>query len=129
EGDRCNPFNPPGADSVFRAGDRATIAALGLRSIDAPLAVGETLDLRGDLFVLTGPELTDTYRYTLRYQQLGTSNVGTIVTDGEGPKQNQSLGTLDTSGLPQGDYAAILELHKDGQIMRMITREFRLVSQ
>jgi hypothetical protein len=124
---RCNPFNPAGGNSVFRAVDSATIAAVGLRSIDTPTTVGNALDLRGDLFVFTGSEIERTYTYTLRYQKIGASNTGTIVANGQGPKRDESLGILATSALPAGDYAAILELHIDGEPPVVVSRGFRLV--
>jgi len=126
-GSRCNPFNPAGGASVFKAGGRATIAALGLQPIEAPVSKGRTLDLRGDLFVYTGPDATHTYKYTLRYKKMGTSTVGTIVANGQGPKRGQSLGVLNTSTLTAGDYQAILELHMDGSLLATVTRPFTLV--
>ena len=126
EGDRCNPFNPAGGQSVFRASDRATIAALGLQPIAGPLTVGETHNFRGDLFVFTGPDVEHTYSYTLRYQRIDAAIAGTIVADGQSPKRDESLGLLDTSNLPPGDYVAVLELHRDGAAMASVTREFRL---
>jgi hypothetical protein len=129
EGNRCNPFNPAGGASVFTTEDRATIAALGLQSIDATLTVGDTLDLRGDLFVFSGPGAPHTYSYTLRYHQAGTSHTGTIVANGVGPKRGESLGALDTSNLAPGTYSAILELYMDGKQLATATRQFSLVSR
>ena len=124
----CNPFNPPGETSVFKAGGRATIAALGLQPIEAPVAKGSTLDLRGDLFVYKGPDAPQTYTYTLRYKNIGTSAVGTIVANAKGPKRGQSLGILNTSTLAAGRYEAILELHHmDGALLGTVTRPFTLV--
>jgi hypothetical protein len=129
EGNRCNPFNPAGSASVFKAEGRATIAALGLRPIDAPVMLGDTLDFRGDLFTFTGPDVAHTYSYTLQYRQIGTSSTGTIVADGHGPKRDESLGVLNTSDLPAGTYVATLELQRDGEQLARVAREFRLVAR
>ena len=124
---RCNPFNPAGGTSVFKAGGRATIAALGLQPIEAPVSKRGTLDLRGDLFVYTGPDARHTYTYTLRYKKTGTATVGTIVANAQGPKRGESLGVLNTSTLATGRYQAILELHMDGSLLATVTRPFTLV--
>jgi hypothetical protein len=124
---RCNPFNPAGGASVFKAGGRATIAALGLQPIDAPVTKGSVLDLRGDLFLYTGPDATHTYSYTLRYNQIGTTVFPTIVANAQGPKRGASLGILNTSNLAAGNYQAILELHVDGTLQATVTRPFTLV--
>jgi hypothetical protein len=126
-GNLCNPFNPAGGASVFKAGGRATIAALGLQQIESPVSKRRTLDLRGDLFVYTGPDAKHTYTYTLRYKNTGTNTVGTIVANVEGPRRGQSLGVLRTSTLEPGRYQAILELHKDGSLLATVTRPFTLV--
>ena len=124
----CNPFNAVGEASVFKAGGRATIAALGLQPIEAPVSKGSTLDLRGDLFVYKGPDATQTYAYTLRYKNIDTTSVGTIVANARGPKRGQSLGILNTSTLAAGRYEAILELHHmDGSLLGTVTRPFTLV--
>ncbi len=126
EGDRCNPFNPAGGTSEFTAKDRGVIAALGLRPIAASLTVGTPLDFIGDLFVYVGPEIAHTYTYVLSYKQVGGSVAGTIVADGRGPVRGGSLGMLKTTGLPVGDYAAMLDLRRDGETIATTTRDFRL---
>ena len=126
---RCNPFNAAGAISAFKAEHRARIAALGLRPIAASITVGNTLDLIGDLFVVAGPEATHLYTYTLRYQQIGGSGGGIIVANAQGSKRDQSLGVLNTTALPPGNYAAILELYSDGLLVSSVARPFTLVSQ
>jgi hypothetical protein len=128
EGNRCNPFTPAGGESVFKAANRATIAALGLQPIDTPVTVGDTLNLRGDLFVFSGPGAQHTYSYKLRYRRMGASGTGTIVANGQGPKRGASLGVLNTSDLAAGAYVAILELHRDGEHLATTSREFTLVS-
>ena len=85
------------------------------------------LDLRGDLFVYTGPDATHTYTYTLRYKKIGTTTVGTIVANAQGPKRGQSLGVLNTSTLAPGRYQAILELHMDGSLLATVNRPFTIV--
>ena len=126
---RCNPFNPAGASSAFKAEHRARIAALGLRPIAASITVGNTLDLIGDLFVVAGPEAAHLYTYTLRYRQIGGSGGGIIVANAQGSKRDQSLGVLNTTALAPGNYAAILELHSDGLLVSSVARPFTLVSQ
>ena len=128
EGDRCNPFNPAGSASEFRAKDRGVIAALGLAPVAASLTVGTPLDFVGDLFVYVGPEIAHTYSYTLSYRQAGGSSGGTIVADGRGPVRAGSLGVLKTAGLPAGDYTAFLNLRRDGETIAATTRDFRLTT-
>ena len=128
EGDRCNPFNSAGGISEFRAKNRAVIAALGLRPVEAAVTIGTPLDLVGDLFVHVGPEIAHTYRYTLSYQQVGGASGGTIVADGRGPVRAGSLGVLQTTGLPAGNYTATLDLRRDGETIASTTRNFRLTT-
>lgn len=128
EGDRCNPFNPAGGVSEFRAANRAVIAAVGIRPVAASVTVGTPLDLIGDLFVYVGPEIAHTYHYTLSYHQVGGALSGTIVADGRGPVQAGSLGVLNTAGLTAGTYTATLDLHRDGEKIASTTRNFRLTT-
>ena len=126
---RCNPFNPAGGTSVFRAEQRATITALVLTPIAAAVTVGNTLNLVGDFFVVAGPEVAHTYSYTLRYRSMSDASGGIIVANAQGTKRDESLGVLDTSALPAGNYAAILELYSDGVFQSSVARPFTLVAR
>jgi len=124
---RCNPFNPAGGTSVFKAEHRATITALGLTPIAAAVTMGNTLNLVGDFFVVAGPEVAHTYTYTLRYRQIGGASAGIIVANAQGDKHDETLGVLNTSALPAGNYGAILELYRDGVLSLSVARPFTLV--
>jgi len=127
---RCNPYNPAGGTSVFKAEHRATITALGITPIAAAVTVGNTLNLVGDFFVVAGPEVAHTYTYTLRYRQmLAGGAAGIIVANAQGTKSDESLGVLNTSALPAGNYAAFLDLYSDGVLQTSVARPFTLIAR
>jgi hypothetical protein len=54
---------------------------------------------------------------------------GIIVANAQGTKRDESLGVLNTSALPAGNYAAFLDLYSDGVLQTSVARPFTLIAR
>ena len=120
---RCNPYNPE-HDIDFVTQGQGIILVAGIDPIADSITSGGHYTFTGDVFVKT---IKDTpYTYNLRYRRASGSDFTDIVSGAAGPKRSQSLGQLDTTELPAGDYIVELQLLVPGQDPISVQRLFTI---